>query len=119
MQTGMVQPSGPSNHCWSNFGSVWARYTASGGAAKRLVTTTYVSPSVVSVNLFIVFLLVPVVPCGPEPRRAGRSFSRALSAAWQAIGPWPRFRLLQGDVVAWYPRHAEPQVPHLRAPSGV
>src|SRR5437870_10828821 len=74
----MVQPSGPSNQFWSNFGSVWAWYTTSGGAAKRLVTTTWVSPSVFSVNLLIVFLLFSVVPCWPEPRLAGRSFSPAL-----------------------------------------
>src|SRR5216684_818591 len=57
MQTGIVQPSGPSSHFWISFGSVWARYTASGGAANRLVTTTWVLPSVFRVNLLIVFLL--------------------------------------------------------------
>src|ERR1700722_3186768 len=57
MHAGIVQPSGPSNHFWISFGSVWARYTASGGAANRRITTTCVSPSVFSVNLLIVFLL--------------------------------------------------------------
>src|SRR5260370_39137421 len=57
MQTGIVQPSGPSSHFWISFGSVWARYTASGGAANRLVATTWGLPSVFIVNLLIVFLL--------------------------------------------------------------
>src|SRR5580700_9508286 len=57
MQTGIVQPSGPSSHFWISFGSVCARYTASGGAANRLVTITWVSPSVFSINLLIDFLL--------------------------------------------------------------
>ena len=56
MQTGMVQPSGPSIHFCTSSGSVWARYTASGGAAKRRVTTTCRSPSVFSVNLLMVCL---------------------------------------------------------------
>src|SRR5437868_3376270 len=53
MQTGIVQPSGPSSHFWISAGSVCARYTASGTAAKRLVTTTWRSPSVFSVILLI------------------------------------------------------------------
>src|ERR1017187_4044346 len=57
MQTGIVQPSGPSNHFWISFGSVCARYTVSGGAANRLVTTMWVSPSVFSVILVIVFIV--------------------------------------------------------------
>src|SRR5204863_9321357 len=47
------QPSGPSSHFWISAGSVCARYTASGAAAKRLVTTTWRSPSVFSVILLI------------------------------------------------------------------
>jgi hypothetical protein len=50
MQTGIVEPPGPRNHFWINFGSVCARYTASGGAAKRLVITE--SLLLVSVTLF-------------------------------------------------------------------
>src|SRR5437660_5302692 len=53
MQTGIVQPSGPSSHFWISAGSVCARYTASGAAAKRLVTTTWRSPSIFSVILLI------------------------------------------------------------------
>src|SRR5438128_3262716 len=53
MQTGIVQPSGPSSHFWISAGSVCARYTASGGATKRLVTTTWRSPSVFNVNLLM------------------------------------------------------------------
>src|ERR1700722_18311591 len=88
MHTGIVQPSGPSNHCWINFGSVWARYTASGGAAKRLVTIMCVSPSVFSVILLIVFLLSCFCSFPRrEPRPAGRSCSQGLFAAGQAIGP--------------------------------
>src|SRR6267378_1269026 len=65
MHTGIVQPSGPSIHFWTSFGSVWARYTASGGAAKRLVTTTWVSPSVCNVILLIVFLQCLSQHCQP------------------------------------------------------
>src|ERR1700678_4102994 len=57
MHTGIVHPFGPSSHFWINFGSVWARYTASGGAVKCLVTINWVSPSVLSVILLIVFFL--------------------------------------------------------------
>src|SRR5258708_7706983 len=113
----MVQPSGPSNHFWSNFGSVWARYTISGGATKRLVTTTCVSPSVFSVNLLIVFLFFSVVPWWPEPRLACRSFSPALFEALQAIGPSLRYHPLRCDEDASCPRHDEQQVPRFRAPS--
>src|SRR6266436_777428 len=102
MHTGIVQPSGPSIHFWTSFGSVWARYTASGGAAKRLVTTTWVSPSVCSVILLIVFLLFSVFPCWREPRPAGHSFSPAPFAAWPAIGPLLRHPLLRADEGASY-----------------
>src|SRR5271157_2610789 len=105
MQTGIVQPSGPSNHFCTNSGSVWARYTASGGAAKRLVTTTCVSPSVFSVNLLIVFLLFfSSVPCWSEPRPAGRNFSPALFAALPAIGPSLQYQLLRDGGGASYRR---------------
>src|ERR1700726_1409314 len=87
MQTGIVQPSGPSNHCWTNVGSVCARYTASGGAAKRLVTTTCVSPSVLRVILLIVFLLFCLIPWRLELDPTGRSFFPGLFAASQAISP--------------------------------
>src|SRR5262249_29508266 len=99
MQTGIVQPSGPSSHFWTNFGSVWARYRASGGPAKRLVTTTCVSPSIFRVNLLIVLLLLwsSVVPSRPEPRPAGHSSSPAPFATLRAIGPLLRYRLLRGD----------------------
>src|ERR1700710_29805 len=87
MQTGIVQPSGPSNHFWINSGSVWARYTASGDALKRLVTITCVSPSVFSVILLIAFFLSCVFPSQPERRRAGRSLPQEVFAAWRTIGP--------------------------------
>src|SRR5438270_129310 len=86
-QTAIIQPSGTNNHACSNFGSVCARYTAYGGATKRLVTITCVSASVLRVILLIAFLLSCVVRWWPELRRAGRSFSRGLFAASQAIGP--------------------------------
>src|SRR5208282_6757466 len=50
---------------WTRFGSVCARYTASGEAAKRLVTFRCVSPSVFSVNLLLVLLLLCLSPCWP------------------------------------------------------
>src|SRR5580658_2473935 len=125
MQTGIVQPSGPSSHFWISFGSVWARYTASGGAANRLVTTTWVLPSVFRVKLLIVFLLflslvVPwVVPCRREPGPAGRSSSPALFAILRATGPLPQRRPLRDDEGAsCHPRDV-PLVLRLRAPSGV
>src|ERR1700728_3992618 len=118
MQTGIVQPSGPSNHFWINFGSVWARYTASGGAAKRLVTITWVSASVFSVILLIAFSLSCVFPSRPELRPAARSLSPGLFAALRAIGPSLQCPLLRADEGASYPRLGEQLVPHLRAPSG-
>src|SRR5579872_1662250 len=117
MQTGIVQPSGPSNHFWINFGSVWARYTASGGEAKCLVTITWVSPSVFSVILLIVFFLSCVFPFPPELRPAGRSLSQELFAAWRAIGPSLQCPILRADEDASHPRLGEQLVPHLRAPS--
>src|ERR1700746_1862835 len=119
MQTGMVQPSGPSNHFWTNLGSVWARYTASGGAAKRLVTTMCVSPSVFNVTLLIFFLLFSVFPCWPELRRAGRSFSPALFEALPGISPLRPYRPLRDDGGASCPRRDAQQVRHLHAPSSV
>src|SRR5271163_956692 len=118
MQTGIVQPSGPSSHFWINFGSVWARYRASGGAVKRLATITWVSPSVFSVILFIAFPLSCVCPSPPELRPAGRSLSQGLCAALRAIGPSLQYLLLRADEGASYPRLGERLVPHLRAPSG-
>src|ERR1700758_4660563 len=113
MHTGMVQPSGPSIHFWINSGSVWARYTASGDAANRLVTTTWVSPSVFSVSLLIVFLLlfsssvVPglIVPSLIAPGRreghpAGRSLLRELFVTWPATGPLPQCRAWRGGAAA-------------------
>src|SRR5260370_15268510 len=117
MHTGIVHPSGPSNHFWINFGLVWARYTASGGAAKRLVTITWVSPSVFSVILLIAFSLSCVFPW-PELRPAGRSLSPGLFAALRAIGPSLQYPLLRADEGASYPRLGERLVPHLRSPSG-
>src|SRR5271170_2949343 len=110
MQTGIVQPSGPSSHFWMIAGSVWARYTASGGAAKRLVTTMCVSPSVVSVNLLIEILpswvvswfVSSVVGWRPEPCQADRSFCRGPFAAFQAIGPSLQYRRWRGDGGAGY-----------------
>src|SRR4029077_16035728 len=107
MHTGIVHPSGPSNHFWINFGSVWARYTASGGAAKRLVTTMWVSPSVFSVILLIVFFLSRVFPFRLELRPAGRSFSPGLFAASQAIGPSLQCPLPRDGGDASYPRLGE------------
>jgi len=68
---------------------VWARYTASGGAANRLVTTTWVLPSVFRVNLLIVFLLFSssVVPAPARTSSAGRKFFSALFATLRATGP--------------------------------
>src|SRR3974390_1643824 len=117
MQTGIVQPSGPSNHFWINFGSVWARYTASGGAVKRLVTITWVSPSVFSVILLIAFFLSCLLPFPPELRPAGRSLSPVLSATSRAIGPSLLFPLLRADEGASHPRFGKRSVLHLRAPS--
>src|SRR5580704_13598879 len=115
--TGMVQPSGPSNHFWSSFGSVCARYTASGGAAKRRVTTTCVSPSVFSVILLIVFLLFSF-PSRPTLRPTGRNFSPELCGAWQATGPWLQYRRLRdAEAASRLPRGGR-SVPHPQAPSG-
>src|ERR1700691_5922035 len=118
MQTGIVQPSGPSNHFWINFGSVWARYTASGGAVKRLVTITWVSPSVFSVILLIAFLLSCAFPSPPALRAAGRSWPQVLFAPCRAIGRSLQYPLLRADEGASYPRLGERLVPRLRAPSG-
>src|SRR5947209_4066706 len=107
MQTGIVHPSGPSSHFCTNFGSVCARYTASGGAAKCLVTTTCVSPSVFSLSLLIVLLLFSVVPSWPEPGPAGCSFSRGLCAASRATGPWLQYRPSRADEDAWRRRRDE------------
>src|SRR5882762_11802267 len=82
----MVHPSGPSNHFWISFGSVCARYTASGGAANRLVTTTHLSPSVLSVILLIGFSFLSLGSCLQGPRRACRSFCSELPSAWKAKG---------------------------------
>src|SRR6267378_4085156 len=127
MQTGIVQPSGPSSHFWISFGSVWARYTASGGAANRLVTTTWVLPSVFRVNLRIVFLLFfylhlflsSVVRCRRERHPAGRSSSPALFATLPATGPLLQCRPLRDDEGAsCHPRDVQ-QFLRFRAPSGV
>src|SRR5580692_11491148 len=119
MQTGIAHPSGPSSHFWISFGSVWARYTASGAAAKCLVTITWVSPSVFSVILLIALFPSFVFPSRQELRPAGRSFSQGLFAAWPAIGPSLQYPLLPDDEGASYPRLGEQLVPHLRAPSDV
>lgn len=55
----MLQPSGPSIHFWMSEGSVWARYTASGEAAKRRVTTTCVSPSVFRAGFAMTVIVCP------------------------------------------------------------
>src|SRR5271165_2081228 len=117
MHTGMVQPAGPSSHFWIIFGSVCARYTASGGAAKRRVTTMCVSPSVLSVIFVVIVILfivssslylVPflclvsflcpflcLIPWRPELHPAGRNSFPELRGAWPATGPsrqcrpWP------------------------------
>src|SRR5580700_10483059 len=123
MHTGIVHPSGPSSHFWINFGSVWARYTASGGAVKCLVTINWVSPSVFSVILLIVFFLSCVCsslvfPSPPELRRDGRSLSQGRFSALQAIGPSLQYPYSRDDEDASYPQPGERSVPHLRAPSG-
>src|ERR1700730_6224862 len=123
MHTGIVHPSGPSSHFWINFGSVWARYTASGGAVKCLVTITWGSPSIFSVILLIVFFVSCVFPSlvSPSPpklRRAGRSLSQGLFAALPAIGPSLQYPFSRDDEDASYPQLGERSVPHLRAPSG-
>src|SRR6266850_2425887 len=94
MQIGIVHPSGPSIHFWISFGSVCARYTASGGAANRLVTTTYLSPSVLSVILAIVFSLLSLVSSPQGRRPACRSFSPKPPATCQATGRSPQHRPL-------------------------
>src|ERR1700693_1333253 len=119
MQMGIVQPSGPSIHLWTSFASVWARYTASGGAAKRLVTTMWVSPSVCRVILLIVFLLFSVFPSWRGHRSTGRSFSPAPFAALPAIGPLLRRRLWRVDEGASCHRRDARQILRLRAPSSV
>src|SRR5215470_16451760 len=110
MQTGMVQPSGPRHHFWISFGSVCARYTASGGAAKRLVTTMYRSPSVFSVSLlvllvvvFIVFPFYLLISCRKEFRPVFRSFLPGLFAAWPAIDRSPPCRFLPDGTGALRP----------------
>src|ERR1700678_1493599 len=123
MHTGIVHPFGPSSHFWINFGSVWARYTASGGAVKCLVTINWVSPSVLSVILLIVFFLYwffssLVFPSPPELRRGGCSLSPGRFAAWQAIGPSLQYPYSRDDEDASCPQLGERSVLHLRAPSG-
>src|SRR5271154_140392 len=98
MQTGIVHPSGPSSHFCINSGSVCARYTASGGAAKRLVTITCLSPSVVNVILLIAFFLSSVCRYRPELHPACRSSSQVQCVAFQATDPSLRYPLLR-DVV--------------------
>src|ERR1700722_9318772 len=121
MQTGIVQPSRPSSHFWIHSASVWGRYTPSGDATNRLVTTRWVSPSVFRVNLLIVFLLFlsSVVPCRREPRPAGRSSSPALFATLPATGPLLQCRPWPDDEGAWRHLRDGQQVLRLRAPSGV
>src|SRR5690348_13217892 len=110
MQTGIVQPSGPSIHCLIIFGSMCARYTASGGAAKRLVTITCVSLSVFNVSLLIAyslssnvslliaFFLSSVVPLRPELDPAGRNFFRGPFAALPTTDRWLQCRLSRDGV---------------------
>src|ERR1700733_9954472 len=107
MHTGIVHPSGPSNHFWINFGSVWARYTASGGAVKRLVTISWVSPSLFSVILLIVFYLSCVFPYRPGLVPAGRSLLQGLFAALQATGPSLQYPHSRDGEDASYPRLVE------------
>src|SRR5580700_9976479 len=95
MQTGMLQPSGPSSHFWINFGSVWARYTASGGAAKRLVTIRCLSPSVLNVILLITFLLISVFRFRPGLHPACRSSSPVRCAALPTTGASLQYRSLR------------------------
>src|ERR1700744_6085011 len=112
MHTGIVQPSGPSIHCCTIFGSVCARYTDLGGAEKRLVTTTWVSPSVLSLSLLIVFHLVLDFSWWLELRPAGCSPSPEPLPAWRAIVPSrqsPSWKCA-GDVSL--PRCEQPPVPH-------
>src|ERR1700730_6208949 len=85
MHSGIVQPSGPNIHFCISFGSVYDRYTDSGGAAKRLVTTTCLSPSVLRVSLLIVFSFLLAVSYQPAPRLGGRNCLSKLSAASRAI----------------------------------
>src|SRR5579872_1719224 len=120
MQTGIVQPSGPSSHFWISFGSVWARYTASGGAVNRLVTMMWVSPSIFSVSLLIAFLLFlsSEAPWRPEHRPDGRSSCPKLCAAWPAIDPSLPDRPWQAGGGASYPRHGGRRDRRLRALSG-
>src|SRR5580698_2554413 len=92
MHTGMVQPSGPSIHFCTSFDPVCARYTASGGAVKRLVTTTHLSPSVLRVSLLIVSSFLWAVSYPPAGRQAGRSCLPTPCAASQAIDQSPQRR---------------------------
>src|SRR5262249_40825962 len=104
MHTGIVQPSGPSIHCWMIFGSVWARYTAFGGAAKRRVTTTKLSPSVFKVILLIAVPFPFLVSYLPELCPAFRSFSPGRFAASPAIDRWFQSRAWRAGTDALCPR---------------
>src|SRR5579871_1014340 len=121
MQTGMVQPSGPSSHFWISLGSTWARYTVWGGAVNRLATITCVSPSVVNVSLLIVLLLFSSsdLPSLRVLRPTGRSFSPVLFAAWRATGPWLQRRPSPDAADALCHRRGGRPAPHLRALSDV
>ena len=82
----MVQPSGPSIHFCTSAGSVCARYTASGGAAKCLVTRTCLSPSV-----FRVILLI-AVPLLGVPRRRSPGWVGGLNFCQELVQPVVIFR---------------------------
>src|SRR5579872_5732910 len=113
MQTGIVQPSGPSNHVWISFGSVWARYTRCGAAAKRLVTITWVSPSVRNV----IWLIVPVLSLAvgdsswPARRLTARNWFPMPFAASQATHPWRRRPHGSDGEAALHRPRGEPRVP--------
>src|SRR5581483_3773611 len=119
MHTGMVQPSGPSIHCRTSSESVWAQYTAAGGALKRLVTTTYLSPSVFRLNLLISspLLFSSSDPWRPEPHRAARNFSPEPGAALSASDPLRRFLPSRGGADVWFPECDSRSDRRLRVPS--
>ncbi len=87
---------------------------------KRLVTITWVSPSVFSVIFLIAFLLSCVFPSPPELRPAGHSLPQGLFAALRShwsIASIPAFcEADEGAVVPSTRRTIS--LPQLRAPSG-
>src|SRR5215831_2022949 len=96
-----------------------ARYTASGGAANRLVTITCVSPSVFSVSRLIVVSFSSALgdPQWPALRPAARNLFPELFSTLRAIRPWRRHPRGPGGGAASRHQPDEQRAPHLPAPS--